>query len=332
MDRLRLKFIDGARTTSKIETEVAQQIWDLMAAFAGYGFPKAHAAGYAGVAYRMIYLKTHYPAEFMAARLAVWGGYYSPRVYVAEARNLGLRVRPPHINHSEDAFTLDPDRHTLWMGLGQVRELTHITIDSIRRHRPFASLDDFLARAQPLHLEVINLIKVKAFNELGDQAAILDQIEREPWHGRHTAQLSLLAASAPPTSRTILSADQLTWDEELLGYPVSVHPLDLWRDRLAREHVMPGHLIAQSLDRPVVLAGDRLAAHHVKSAAGEPLLLVDMTDQFGRYQVLWGGAALRQHRAIINRRGSVIVRGRVKGDRHGRPIVMGNSIEMLSSE
>ncbi len=332
MDRLRLKFIDGARATSHIDTEVAQQIWDLMAAFAGYGFPKAHAAGYAAVAYRMIYLKTHYPAEFMAARLAVWGGYYSPRVYVAEARNLSLRVMPPHINHSDDAFTLDPDRQTLWMGLGQVRELTHITIEAIRRNRPFTSLDDFLARARPLHLETINLIKVKALDQLGDQAAMLAQIEGEPWHGRHTAQLSLLAASAPPTPRSITPADQLAWEEHLLGYPVSVHPLDLLSERLAHEHVVSSRLIADSLDRSIVLAGNRLAHHHLKSVTNEPMLLVDMTDQFGRYQVLWGGAALRQHRTIINRRGNVIVRGRVKADRHGRPIVMGSSIEILSRE
>jgi DNA polymerase III alpha subunit len=329
MDRLRLKFIDGARATSSIDAEVAQQIWDLMAAFAGYGFPKAHAAGYAAVAYRMIYLKTHYPAEFMAARLAVWGGYYSPRMYVAEAQNLGLRVRPPHVNHSDDAFTLDPDRQTLWMGLGQVRELTHITIEAIRRNRPFTSLDDFLARARPLHLEAVNLIKVNALEQLGDQTSMLIQIESEPWHGRHTAQLSLLATSAPVASRSITPADQLAWEEYLLGYPVSVHPLDLLSERLAPEHVVSSRLIADSLDRPIVLAGNRLAHHHLKSAAGEAMLLVDMTDQFGRYQVLWGGTALRQYRAIINQRGNVIVRGRVKADRHGRPIVMGSSIEVL---
>ncbi len=292
---------------------IAQQIWDLMAAFAGYGFPKAHAAGYAAVAYRMIYLKTHYPAEFMAARLAVWGGYYSPRVYMAEARNLGLRVRTPHVNHSDDAFTLDPDRHTLWMGLGQVRELTHVTIEAIRRNRPFISLDDFLARARPLHLEAINLIKVNALDELGDQSAMLDQIEREPWRGRHTAQLSLLATSTLPASHSITPAEQLAWEEYILGYPVSVHPLDLLSDQLARERVISSRLIAESLDRPVVLAGIRLAAHHLKSTTGESMLLVDMDDQFGRYQVLWGGATLRQYRALINRRANVIVRGRVKG-------------------
>ncbi|HZY42166.1 MAG TPA: DNA polymerase III subunit alpha, partial [Anaerolineae bacterium] len=241
MDQLRLKFIHGARDTSALAETIAQQVWDMMAAFAGYGFPKAHAAGYAAVAYRMAYLKTHYPAEFLAARLAVWGGFYSPGVYMAEARQLGLRVQPPHINHSADAFTLDPDRRTVWMGLGQVRELTHVTIGSILQHRPFHSFDDFLARARPLHLEALNLIKVNALDGLGDQAALLDRIEREPWHGRHSTQLSLLAASMPVISHVISKADRLKWEQDLLGYAVSVHPLDVMADRLAKEHVVPSH-------------------------------------------------------------------------------------------
>ena len=96
--------------------------------------------GYAALAYRLAYLKTHYPAEFLAARLAVWGGYYSPRVYMSEARQLGLSVKPPHINHSGESFTLDPiDRRTLWMGLDQVRDLTRTTIKMIITERPFES-------------------------------------------------------------------------------------------------------------------------------------------------------------------------------------------------
>jgi DNA polymerase III alpha subunit len=85
MERLRAQFIAGAQATSGLEATTAHQVWELMAAFAGYGFPKAHAAGYAAVAYRMAYLKTHHPAEFMAARLAVWGGFYRPGVYMSIA-------------------------------------------------------------------------------------------------------------------------------------------------------------------------------------------------------------------------------------------------------
>ncbi len=168
MARLREGFIAGAQRVSGLDAPTAEKVWDLMAAFAGYGFPKAHAAGYAALAYRLAYLKTHYPAEFLAARLAVWGGYYSPRVYMSEARQLGLMVKPPHVNHSGESFTLDPiDRRTLWMGLGQVRELTHATIETILHQRPFTSLDDFLIRARPLHVEAINLIKCGALDGSG---------------------------------------------------------------------------------------------------------------------------------------------------------------------
>jgi DNA polymerase III alpha subunit len=130
MERLHQQFIMGAQATSGMDVTIAQQVWELIAAFAGYSFPKAHAAGYAAVAYRMAYLKTHHPAEFMTARLAVWGGFYRPSVYLSEARRLGLEVKPPHVNHSNEAFTLEPP-HTLWMGLGQVRELTHTAMETI---------------------------------------------------------------------------------------------------------------------------------------------------------------------------------------------------------
>jgi DNA polymerase III alpha subunit len=210
-----------------------------------------------------------------------------------------------------------------------VRELTRVTIGSILQHRPFRSLDDFLARVRPLHLEALNLIKVNALAGLGDQAALLDRIEREPWRGRHSAQLSLLSASMPITSRVISKADGLKWEQDLLGYTVSVQPLDVLADRLAKEGVVPSRAIEANIDHSIVLAGSRLASHRLKSAAGEPMLLVDMADQFGRYQVLWGGAPLRQYRAIIHRREPVIVRGRVKPDRHGRPVVVGSAIEML---
>ena len=151
MEKLHQQFIVGAQTTSKIDPAIAQQIWDLMAVFAGYGFPKAHAAGYAVVAYRMAYLKTHYPAEFMTARLAVWGGFYRPSVYMSEARRLGLIVKPPHINHSNEAFTLESPK-TLWMGLGQVRELTHATIKNNHRSTPFQFAGRFShSRATAIH-------------------------------------------------------------------------------------------------------------------------------------------------------------------------------------
>jgi DNA-directed DNA polymerase III PolC len=330
MERLRAGFIAGAQRVSGLDTGTAEKLWDLLAAFAGYGFPKAHAAGYAALAYRLAYLKTHYPAEFLAARLAVWGGYYSPRVYMSEARQLGLSVKPPHINHSGESFALDPiDRRTLWMGLGQVRELTHATIEAILRQRPFTSLDDFLIRASPLHVEVVNLIKCGALEGLGDLAALLVRVENETWHGRHSPQLSLmtLLAGAPTVAPSL--DQRAAWEHEILGYHVSIHPLDLYADRLAEAGAISSREIGEHLDRSVTLGGVRIAYHHV-SAAKESMQLVDMEDQAGLYQVLWGGVALRQAKPVINQRQPALIRGRVRQDRRGLILIVGSEIEALT--
>ncbi|HTP11692.1 MAG TPA: DNA polymerase III subunit alpha [Anaerolineae bacterium] len=330
MERLRSGFIGGAQRVSGLDVPTAEKLWDLLAAFAGYGFPKAHAAGYAALAYRLAYLKTHYPAEFFAARLAVWGGYYSPRVYMSEARQLGLSVQPPHINHSDESFTLDPiERRTLWMGLGQVRELTHSTIETILQQRPFTSLDDFLIRARPLQVEAVNLIKCGAMDGFGDRSVLLTRVGNEAWHGRHSPQLSLLTLLAAPATIALSLHQRAVWEHEILGYHVSVHPLDLCADRLAEAGAISSREIGTHLDRFVTLGGLRIAYHHVTSA-NESMLLVDMEDQAGLYQVLWGGAALRQARPLINQREPVLIRGRVRRDRRGLILIMGSEIDLLS--
>ncbi len=104
MQYLQQKFVAEAQARNGVPPETGEQIWEMMAAFAGYGFPKAHAASYAQVSWRSAWCKTHFPGEFMAAVLANWGGYYSQRVYLREARRLGLAVRPPHVNFSGRNF------------------------------------------------------------------------------------------------------------------------------------------------------------------------------------------------------------------------------------
>ncbi|MCL4395923.1 MAG: DNA polymerase III subunit alpha, partial [Chloroflexi bacterium] len=230
MDRLRAEFISGAQTTAGMPETIAQHVWELMAAFAGYGFPKAHAAGYAAVAYRMAYLKTHCPAEFLAARLAVWGGYYRPDVYMSEARRLGMSIRPPHINHSNASFTLERPG-MLWMGLGQVRELTNATIERIIANRPFDSLLDLNTRAQPQYGETVNLVKAGALDGLGNPKTMLQQLAQERWHGRHSTQLPLfgLAVTFEPEPSM---EERAAWEKDVLGQSISVHPVDLCAARL----------------------------------------------------------------------------------------------------
>ena len=151
MQVLQQRFIAGAGERSGVPEPVAGRVWEMMAAFAGYGFPKAHAASYARVSWQSAWCKTHHPALFMAAVLANWGGYYSQRVYLTEARRMGLALRPPQVNYALPEFSVRylDGSPVLFMGLNQVRELTRRTQSRILRYRPFTSFMDFLARARP---------------------------------------------------------------------------------------------------------------------------------------------------------------------------------------
>jgi DNA polymerase III alpha subunit len=254
-------------------------------------------------------------------------------VYMSEARQLGLIVKPPHVNHSAENFTLDPiDRRSLWMGLGQVRELTHTTIETILQQRPFTSLDDFLIRAQPLHVEAVNLIKCGALGGLGDLAAILATVEHEPWHGRHSAQLSLMTMLTPAASIAPSLAQRAAWEQELLGYHVGIHPLDLNADRLAEAGAVASQQIGEHLDRSITLGGLRVTLHHISASGKISMALVDMEDQAGLYQVLWSGSALRAAKTLINQRRPVLIRGRVRRDRSGLILVVGSEIELLTGD
>ncbi len=337
MAQLHVKFVEGAQSISGMTEATAEKVWGLMRVFAGYGFPKAHSAGYGAVAYRMAYLKTHYPAEFMAARLGVWGGFYSPRMYMAEARQLGLRVKPPHVNHSHESFTLDPiDHQTLWMGLGQVRELTRTTIKSIVAQRPFTSIEDFLIRAQPQHAEVVNLIKANAFDGLGDQVSLLSRFDRSHWRGRHSAQLDLMESEHP--ERTVEVSDfnsqskdakisleqRAKWEDEILGYWVEVHPAQLAAQRAPNIVRIRSSELHQHSGQAVTLIGVRLAGHRFQDQSGEAWTLIDLEDEVGTFQVLWSAATVRQYRGLLQRRDPILIRGKVRIDRQGQIVVMGN--------
>ena len=123
MQELQRKFVSQAQARSGVPQETGERVWEMMAAFAGYGFPKAHAASYAQVAWRSAWCKTYFPAEFMAAVLANWGGYYNQRVYLSEARRMRLTIRPPHVNHAGRNFAVREvdGQKLLFMGLNQVK-------------------------------------------------------------------------------------------------------------------------------------------------------------------------------------------------------------------
>ena len=231
MESMRVAFVQGCMRPAPdgpaFTPQQAQTLWEQVEPFAGYGFNQGHATAYADVSYRSAYLKTHFPAEFFAARLADWGGFHHPAIYVAEAQRLGIAVHPPHINHSGRKFTLDASRRTLWMGLGQVRDLRQASVRAIvqaRREAPFSGLRNLLGRV-PLHdKEALHLVQCGALDGLGANRASLLAELRDVHRAGSVQQMAFefpidaVAAETP--------AQRLAWEQRLLGWPVSVTPLD----------------------------------------------------------------------------------------------------------
>ncbi len=231
MESMRAAFVQGCMRPAPdgpaFTAQQAQTLWEQVAPFAGYGFNQGHATAYADVSYRSAYLKTHFPAEFFAARLADWGGFHHPAIYVAEARRLGIAVRPPHVNHSGRKFTLDAARAALWMGLGQVRDLRQAAVRAIvqaRREAPFSGVRDLLGRA-PLHdKEAQHLVQCGALDGLGaSRAALLAELKDVQRAGSVQQMIfefpvDAIAAESP--------AQRLAWEQRVLGWPVSVTPLE----------------------------------------------------------------------------------------------------------
>ncbi|MBK6326489.1 MAG: DNA polymerase III subunit alpha [Chloroflexi bacterium] len=276
MAALRLAFVHGCQRQPPggpgFTPEQAATLWEQVAAFAGYGFNQGHATAYADVSYRSAYLKTHYPAEFLCARLADHGGFHHPAVYMAEARRLGIAVRPPHVNFSGRKFTLtvgemgnerletaqSPIAHRqspiLWLGLGQVRDVRRESVKGIVRARPFTSLADLLARVPLQTKEIRHLIQCGALDGLGDsRAGMLAQAE-EILRAGSALQMAFDFARARPEPES--AAQRLAWETHLLGLPISVHPLALAAGQIGR--TLPIRRLAESRGQLVSIAGARL--------------------------------------------------------------------------
>jgi DNA-directed DNA polymerase III PolC len=226
LEPLCARFLSGAAQQGIARAD-ALRVWDLVANFASFGFCKAHAVTYGRIAYRAVWLKTYYPAVFLASFLASETGYYDARVYVEEARRLGVPILPPDVNRSGRTFAVEWEadrkdaRASLRIGLGQVKGLSERTLAAIVQargaHGPFLSLPDFLERTRAQSDETERLIQCGAFDafdrtrpELLWRLHLLNEPRRRPRPGpahdlaREREPLDILALEAcraTPASR-----------------------------------------------------------------------------------------------------------------------------------
>jgi DNA polymerase III alpha subunit len=329
MQLLREKFIAGAQERCGVPVELGERIWEMMAAFAGYGFPKAHAASYAQVAWNAAWCKTHFPAEFMAAVLANWGGYYSQRAYLTEARRMGLKLRSPHINHAQLEFSVSyPDTGALlYMGLDQVRDLTRRSQERILRGRPFGSLADFLARVDPSPKEAENLIRAGALEGLGTIPGLLAQLNRAPWQ---MGQMALFSWDAEEGEEWPL-AQRLAAQEEILGISVDAHPLELYAEKISSARALS---TTEALSKPGVrirVAGMRMAWHRSRAEKGGEMAFLTLEDLEGMLDVVIYPDVYRRLPPRLAADEPLLVTGILETDpSRGEPVLRAERVERLA--
>jgi len=323
MQELEKKFVSQAESKSGVPFAVGERVWEMMAAFAGYGFPKAHAASYAKVAWRSAWCKTYFPAHFMAAVLANWGGYYSQRVYLSEARRMGLIVRPPQVNWSGSNFRVRNE--TLYMGLDQVKELTRHTIERIIQFAPFASLDEFLSRVDPRQHEAINLVRVGGLEGFGTIPFILRRLES----GWQAGQMSLFGWDNNNEDDWSLQ-QKVEAQVELLGVSLEAHPLELVADKIASSGSVSIIDAAGKLGKRVTIAGIRQTSHRGRTAKGEPMLFMTLEDLTGTLDVIAFPDVYRVAKNLLNSTSPILITGMMEMDTsRGEPYLRAEKVTQL---
>ena len=354
MAKQRERFVQGAAERSFPPKKI-EKIFDLMEQFAGYGFNKSHSAAYALLAYQTAYLKTHYPIEFMAALLTSVSSSTDDVVkYINECREMGIAVEPPDVNVSDWSFT--PHGEAIRFGLGAVKNVGQHAIESIVVARKeigqFSSIFQF---CEKVDLRLLNkrvmesLIKSGAMDGLGRRAqlmAVVDnamesaaKAQRDSAMGQH-GLFGVFADDQPQTKEKPLpnipdwdEHQRLACEKEILGFFITGHPLEKYRDKLLDFHALTTTEVCElksSTGKDDTLVGGVLKGIRVaKSKKGDLYATGQLEDMNGSVDILCFAEAYRRLSEKLKLDVPVLVKGGVRVEEGSNPKIMVGDITPL---
>lgn len=337
MAQHRLIFREGAAKNG-LSQEKADEIFDLMEKFAGYGFNKSHAAAYALLSYHTAYLKTHHPAAFMAANLSLaMDDTDKVKILVEDAVDVcGLQLLPPDINLSDYRFTPvgepgKPAKHIRY-GLGAIKGSGQNAIEAIiaaRQERPFSDLFDFVKRVDKRQINrrtIESLIRAGAFDSFGiDRAILLASVnfamECAEQAEASANQVSLfgdddggMAAShdyikVPPWSEK----QKLTEEKSALGFYLSGHLFNAYAEE-ARQFARIKLANLEPARELRIIAGVITAVRTQMTQRGK-MVIVTLDDMSATVDVTVYNELYEPNRALFKEDEFLAVQGKVSEDR-----------------
>jgi len=335
MAKMRAKFIEGA-TNRGVSESKATEIFDLMAYFAGYGFPKAHSAAYAVISYQTAYLKANYPLEYLAALLNNEAGNYDKvAAAVLDCHARDIEVLPPDVNSSEAGFTVQEGK--IRYGLAVIKNVgahaIELLLNERRRNGPFKSVLDLCVRADPREINkrvLESLIRSGATDGLGERGRLLASIDRVSDRAaqiiseRESGQTNLfgmlpeademdnpaagLVSAMPPMP----DDERLRGEKELLGLYLSDHPLRRIEQELhAKVDTYANQVTPEMEDYEVRIGGVIKAVRPIVTKTGKPMAFVQLEDLTATIEVIVFTRLFEESRALLLSDNVVIVRGKV---------------------
>lgn len=327
-------FIDGA-VANGVDDRTANYVFDLMVHFAGYGFNKSHSVCYGWIAWQTAYLKAHYRPEFMAAMMTCYNGDRDKvSRYISDTRRAGVVIAAPDVNLSEAYFSVKGDK--ILFGLDGIQNVGEGAVRSIIEARKqgglFKSLSDFVERADNRGLNsraCESLIRCGALDSLGANrsqllAALPEALgdAQSIRNERASGQLNLFGGEETP--ETIVYPDlpdmdpkeKIEWERKLLGFYVSGHPLDSYKEQL-KACTPLYHLTAEGNQydgRMVTIGGTISRIKGTMTKKGQPMGYVTIEDYDGEVETVVFPSVWETVRPILAEDAAVAIRGRVQAN------------------
>ncbi|MEO0077636.1 MAG: DNA polymerase III subunit alpha [candidate division WOR-3 bacterium] len=330
MAALHETFVQGCQKYNRIPAEQAERIFNLLAKFAGYGFNKSHAAGYAHLSYITAYLKANFPVEFFAAVLtSELGDFKQLAKFVNESRRAGVPVKGPDVNQSQVTFSIE--EKSIRFGLAGVKNLGTNASDFIVKerlaHGPYESLLDFLVRTrgQVNRKAVESLIKAGAFDGFEpNRKALLSSLE---WEMSRAAseklrflekQIDMFSAAESPARRQSSEEkfdthDLLAYEKDAFGFYFTSHPLEPFRAEYEALGLVPIAQVETLKDGAAIALGGVITGRRTrKDKRDREYVIITVEDFEGTIEVLVFSDQLEECRAALKVDNLVAIQGTVK--------------------
>lgn len=345
MEAQKEEFLSKAKH-NKIPERLAEKIFNQISQFAGYGFNKSHSAGYAMLAYQTAYLKAHFPAQFMAANLtSEMGNTNRIVVLINECKAMGLNVLPPDVNASEYDFVVTPKG--IRFGLGAIKNVGQGAIESIlaarKKKGKFTSLFELASESDTrlVNKKVMeSLARSGALDSMGvHRAEVLASLEeameaaQDIGRKRLEGQFSLFGGESklpekPKTQAQPLPQQELlSGEKEMLGFYLSGHPLERYRDDLLALKVKTTAQLEDMKDNTTVLLGGIVATTKRKmDKRGRMMHFITLEDFEGATEVTVFADLGESCPGLLTADKMILVRGRVSTKEGEKPKVIAQEI------